>query len=31
MGGDIDITFESVATSQTSINHENEDLVAFEE
>ena len=29
--GDIEITFESVAASQNSIKHENEDLVAVEE
>ena len=29
--GDIDITFESVVARQTSIKHENEDLVAVEE
>ena len=29
--GDIEITFESVSSSQTSIEHENEDLVAVEE
>ena len=29
--GDIEITFENVATSQNSIKHKNEDLVAVEE
>ena len=29
--GDIDITFESVSSIQTSIKHENEDLVVVEE